>query len=60
MASIQAVLAPKKHQFLYFVSQNDGTHVFSKTYREHNQAVSKYQKNRKSRKGKSWRDLKQK
>jgi UPF0755 protein len=59
LESIKAVLNPAQHQFLYFVSQNDGTHVFSKTYREHRQAVDKFQKNYKARQGKSWRDLKE-
>ena len=58
IASIKAVLSPKKHTFLYFVSQNDGTHVFTKTYKEHLAAVKKWQLNRKNRRGKSWRDLK--
>jgi UPF0755 protein len=58
--SIKAVLNPTSHSFLYFVSQNDGTHAFSKTYRQHIQAVNKWQKNRKNRVGKSWRDLKAK
>ncbi len=57
-ASIRAVLQPKRHSFLYFVSQNDGTHVFTKTYKEHAAAVRKWQLNRKNRKGKSWRNLK--
>ena len=57
--SIRAVLSPKKHDYLYFVSQNDGVHIFSKSYKEHLKAVNKYQKNRKMRKGKSWRNLKQ-
>lgn len=60
LASIKAVLNPKQHSFLYFVSQNDGTHVFTKTYKEHLAAVKKWQLNRKNRKGKSWRDLKKK
>ena len=58
LASLEAVLEPAKHDYLYFVSKNDGTHVFSATYRQHNQAVKKYQKNRAARQGKSWRDLK--
>ena len=29
MASIRAVLDPEQSKFLYFVSQNDGTHFFS-------------------------------
>lgn len=57
--AINAVLNPEKHDFLFFVSKNDGTHIFSKTYREHHQAVQDYQVNSKARRGKSWRDLKQ-
>lgn len=57
ISSIKAVLAPKEHQFLYFVSQNDGTHVFTKTYQEHLAAVKKWQLNQSNRKGKSWRDF---
>ena len=60
LASLQAVLNPAEHDFFYFVSQNDGTHVFSKTYREHRQAVERYQKDWRARKGKSWRDLSRK
>ena len=59
-ASIEAVLRPQKHSYLYFVSQNDGTHVFSKNYKDHQKAVRKYQKKRSGRVGKSWRDLKKK
>ena len=59
LESIKAVLSPKKHEFFYFVSQNDGVHVFSKSYKEHLRAVNKYQKNRRMRQGKSWRNLKQ-
>ena len=56
-AAIRAVLDPEKHDYLYFVSQNDGTHVFSKNYRDHRRAVGKYQKRRAARRGKSWRQL---
>lgn len=59
LAAIKAVLAPKEHNFLYFVSKNDGTHVFTPTYKEHQKAVDYWQRNYKRRKGKSWRDLKQ-
>ena len=58
--SINAVLNPDKHSYLYFVSKNDGTHIFSETYKKHRAAVNEFQKNSKNRKGKSWRDLKQK
>ncbi len=47
--SIKAVLNPVETDFLYFVSRNDGTHHFSSTLREHNKAVYKFQKHRKSR-----------
>ena len=41
-AALEAVLAPKKSRFLYFVSRNDRTHQFSKTIAEHEAAVEKY------------------
>lgn len=56
--AIQATLNPVTHNFLYFVSKNDGTHVFTPTYEEHSRAVTQYQLNPKAREGKSWRDLK--
>jgi len=59
LESIKAVLSPDNHNYLYFVSKNDGTHIFSKTYADHRRAVNKWQKNRKNREGKSWRNLKQ-
>ena len=42
-ASINAVLEPADTRYLYFVSKNDGSHHFSATYREHLNAVRKYQ-----------------
>ena len=48
-ASIEAVLYPAKESYLYFVSKNDGTHHFSKSLRQHNRAVIRYQKKRSSR-----------
>lgn len=58
--AIQATLNPSPHPYLYFVSQNDGTHVFTETYEEHSKAVTKFQIDRKAREGKSWRDLNKK
>jgi len=58
--AIKATLAPKSHKYIYFVSKNDGTHIFSKSYKDHRHAVNEYQKKRKNRVGKSWRDLKNK
>ena len=59
LQAIEAVLNPEKHSYLYFVSKNDGTHVFSKTYQDHEKAVEDFQRNAKARQGKSWRNLKQ-
>jgi len=42
-ASLEAVLAPADVPYLYFVSRNDGTHVFSTTLAEHNRNVQQFQ-----------------
>jgi UPF0755 protein len=42
--ALQAALFPADEEFLYFVSRNDGTHHFSRTFREHLAAVRIYQK----------------
>ena len=46
--SIRAVLDPAEEAFLYFVSRNDGTHVFSNTLAEHSRAVNQYQRRRRA------------
>jgi len=43
--AIAAALRPAKADYLYFVSRNDGTHQFSKSLREHNNAVNQFQRN---------------
>jgi UPF0755 protein len=43
-ASLEAALYPAAAEVFYFVSRNDGTHVFSRTLGEHSRAVLKYQK----------------
>jgi UPF0755 protein len=47
--SIRATLYPSKKDYLYFVSKNNGTHYFSRTLAEHNEAVNQYQRQLKYR-----------
>ena len=42
-ASIDAALRPADAPFLYFVSRNDGSHVFATTLAEHNRNVQEFQ-----------------
>jgi UPF0755 protein len=42
-ASLQAVLAPADVRYIYFVSRNDGSHVFATTLAEHNRNVRQFQ-----------------
>lgn len=46
--AIVAALNPLDGNELYFVARGDGTHHFSRTLREHNNAVNRYQRNRRS------------
>lgn len=57
MDAIRAVFKPAQSDFIFFVSRNDGTHVFTKTYDEHRKAVQNFQIDPKAREGKSWRNL---
>lgn len=43
-ASMAAAANPADTSFLYFVSRNDGSHVFAKSLNEHNRNVYKWQK----------------
>jgi len=43
LSSIKAALKPADVPFLYFVSRNDGTHVFSERLDDHNRAVKLFQ-----------------
>lgn len=47
--SIRAVLAPENVPYLYFVSNDDGSHQFSDSLEEHQKAVSRYYRKRKER-----------
>ena len=42
--SIEAALHPDSHRFYYFVAKGDGSHVFSRTLREHNRAAQEFYK----------------
>ena len=42
-ASIEAAIRPADVPYLYFVSRNDGTHVFAETLAEHNRNVAQWQ-----------------
>jgi peptidoglycan lytic transglycosylase G len=42
-ASLEAALAPADVPYLYFVSRNDGTHVFAQTLAQHNANVYEHQ-----------------
>jgi UPF0755 protein len=41
--ALEAAAAPDEVPYLYFVSRNDGSHVFARTLAEHNRNVRQYQ-----------------
>lgn len=43
-AAIEAVLHPEMHDYIYFVADGTGGHVFSRTLSEHNANVAKWRK----------------
>lgn len=45
-AALLAAVFPEESDYYYFVSRGDGSHYFSRTLREHNNAVQKYLRNR--------------
>jgi len=42
-AALEAAVTPADVEYLYFVSRNDGSHVFASTLREHNANVREFQ-----------------
>ena len=42
-AALEAAARPADVPYLYFVSRNDGTHVFAETLAEHNRNVAEWQ-----------------
>lgn len=47
--AIRATLAPASSNYLYFVGNNRGEHLFSETYEKHSRFVDEYQKRRPNR-----------
>lgn len=41
-ASLYAALHPENSKFIYFVAKGDGSHIFSATLKQHDQAIRKY------------------
>lgn len=50
-AALEAALAPADVPYLYFVSRNDGSHVFATTLAEHNRNVDRWQRRRPAQSG---------
>jgi len=46
--SLRAVAEPAETDYLFFVSRNDGTHVFSRSFSEHAANVGRYQAKKRS------------
>lgn len=44
LASLQAALEPGDVPYLYFVSRNDGSHVFARSFAEHQRNVNQWQR----------------
>ena len=51
-----AAVNPVSSKYLFFVSKNDGTHIFTENFKDHLKAVRVFQLNPRARQGKSWRD----
>lgn len=49
-ASIEAVLNPESHDYIFFVADGTGGHAFGKTLKEHNANVAKWRKIRAQKK----------
>lgn len=47
-ASLEATLYPPRTEYLYFVARRDGSHVFSRTYREHLATIRRVRARRRS------------
>ena len=47
--ALRAVVEPAETPYLFFVSKNDGTHIFARTNAEHERNVDEYQRRRRRR-----------
>lgn len=47
-ASLRAALQPADHEYIFFVARNDGSHEFTRTLREHNNAIDRIRLGRES------------
>lgn len=56
--ALKAAMEPATSDYLFFVSKNNGTHIFSKDLAGHVKATEKFQVDSKARAGHSWRELK--
>lgn len=50
VSTAKATVSPATTDYLFFVSKNDGTHIFSKDYKTHDKWVTEYQRKRRSKK----------
>ena len=57
LATLRATLNPANTNYLYFVANGQGTHLFSETYGQHSQKVDQYQKRRATRNANSTRQI---
>lgn len=55
--ALKAAALPATSEYLFFVSKNNGTHIFSKDLKGHVEAIAKFQLDAKAREGHSWREL---